>query len=334
MPRPNYTVDDLIDNVRSQIDEQNIDAVDDVADILPALNRAQDFAFNILSRQYEEPLLRTAVVDIVGGQRDYTIPEDAFEDRLEKIEISFGGDRYEVKRISYRDISDYETSTRVNIPQYYAIIGRKFRLLPTPTGTYDARIWYLAQPEKLVKPQGRVTKVDAVNNALILDSIGDDITTETDELNSYINVIDGHTGVVKGSFQVKITDGQKLTIKTTPTRTSVLGKTILTSLEDLPDPQAIDAGVSTLSVDPDDYISTIHGTCIPYFPQPTTNFLIQYAVAELQRKLGGDAGLEERVLEKFEKQVERSWVGREQTLRVQKRSKNWDRYRRRWPYNQ
>lgn len=34
-------VDDVIDSVRSQLDEENSSNLDDVRDILPALNRAQ-----------------------------------------------------------------------------------------------------------------------------------------------------------------------------------------------------------------------------------------------------------------------------------------------------
>jgi len=54
-----------------------------------------------------------------------------------------------------------------------------------------------------------------------------------------------------------------------------------------------------------------------------TNFLVQYGVAELTRKLGGSADMEERVLEKFEEQIKHQWVGREQQLRIKKRSKHW-----------
>ena len=73
-----------------------------------------------------------------------------------------------------------------------------------------------------------------------------------------------------------------------------------------------------------DYLANIVGTSVPYFARPMGNFLVQYAVAELQRKMGGPADMELRVLEKFEQQVERSWVGREQSRRVKKRSKNWE----------
>jgi hypothetical protein len=313
-------VQELIDQVRSQLDEDNTDSIDDDSDILPALNRAQNFAANILARHYEEPLLRLSPLPIEASVSEYAIPEDAFEDRIEKVEISIGQDQYEVQRISYRDISSYESSLTVNIPKYYAILGRKIRLVPAPSGTYSARIWYLQSPEKLVKSQGRITVVDTASNYIRVNQAGSILTTETDNLNSFVNIVDGQTGIVKTTLQIKSISDNKITFKTTPSRTNVFNRTIGTTLADL-------------EIEQDDHICLATGSCILFFRNPISNFLIQYSVAELTRKLGGEASSEEQVLSKFEQQVERSWVGREQSLRVTKKSKNWDRTRKRWPYS-
>ena len=52
----NTTTNDMLEQVRSLIDEDNTVSVTD-PDILNSLNRAQKFALNILARHYEEPLL-------------------------------------------------------------------------------------------------------------------------------------------------------------------------------------------------------------------------------------------------------------------------------------
>lgn len=316
MARILYTVDDLVSQIRSQTDEQNRDALDTEADILPTLNRAQDFAFDILARKYPEPLLQYETLDLIGGTAEYDMPEDIFEDRVQKLEIAVpggNGSTYrEVKQISYRDISEYESASTTNIPYYYSIIGRKIRIIPTPSGTYDARLWTLRSPEKLVLPQGRITVVNSVSNYVVVDTAGSSLTTESDQLGSYVNVIDGQTGEIKGSLQIQILDDNKLTFRSTPTRSTVLNRTI-------------SGGVSSLTLVPqvDDYIAPIDGTCVPYFGRPLSNFLIQFSVAEITRKLGGQADIEERVLEKFEKQVERAWVRRETTQRIKKKSHIW-----------
>lgn len=324
MPTLLYTVQNLVDEVRSQLDEVNVESIDTNADILPALNRAQDFAFDILARKYPEPILKYTSLDLVGGQSEYDIPEDVFEDRISKLEISVPSGQTprstyrEVQRISYRDLTDYESASESNIPYYYAIYGRKIKLVPTPTGVYSCRMWYLRNPEKLVLPQGRITVVNGASNYVLVDSAGSSLVTEADQLGSYVNFVDGQSGEIRGSAQIQINSSNKLTFRTSPLRTTVLNREILGDLTD----------ITELLVD--DYIAPIDGTCVPYFSKPTSNFIIQYAVAELTRKLGGAADMESKVLEKFEQQVERTWAGRETTLRVKKRSHVFGRPIKRW----
>lgn len=329
MPSILYTVDNIIEEIRSQVDEQNVDSVSTAGDILPSVNRGQLYAFDILARRYPEPILQHTVLTLIAGQAEYDIPEDVFEDRILKMEIGLpsGSDLQsyrEVTRISYRDLTLYETSTPTNIPSYYCIVGRKIRMIGVPSGTYNARVWSLRNPEKLVEPQGRVTIVNTAGNYVIVDSAGISLTTESDQLGSYVNIIDGQTGEIKGSLQIQILDSNKVTFRTVPTRDTVLNRAIGTSL--------LDSDMAPIVAE-DDYLSPIQGTCVPYFGQPTTNFLIQFAVAEITRKLGGAADAEEKVLEKFEKQVAETWAGREITLRIKKKSRKWGvPYRRWWGY--
>lgn len=313
------TVDDLISDVRSMLDEENRLSVDTDEDILPALNRAQDYASNILARHYESPLLAFTFVNTTAGQEEYTIPDEAMEERLEKVEVEVNSLYYPVTRLSYRDISLYETQGSTNIPLYYTVVGNRFRLVPSSSGAYRLRLWYLRDPLPLVKQQGRITRVDAANSYVLVDQIGEDLTTEQDQLDSYVNIIDGQSGKIKGSFQIKNIADNRITFKTSPTRTTVLNQTINTDMTAL-----VDEGGNSVDVEADDYLCVIKGVCVPFFKKPFSNFLIQYAVAELRRKLGGPADMELRVLQDLEDQVERSWVGREQSLRVSKRNNKWD----------
>lgn len=311
------TTNDLIAAVRSCIDERNQESVNDERDILPSLNRAQSFAADILARKYEEPLLSYYTLTISGGKQEYDIPEDAFEDRILKVEFDLNRIYTEVKRIMYRDITYFESPVRTAVPLYYVIIGRKIRFVSAPNGTFNARIWYIRMPEPLNLPQGRIASVNEGSNYILVDSIGADLTTETDQLKSYVNIVDAQTGTIKGSFQVKNLLNNKIEFKTTPTRSSVQNKTISTSM-------------TGLDIQPDDYICLIGGTCVPLNYQQFQNFLIQYSGAEMLRKLGTSQGKEEEILQKFEQQVERLWVGQEQELRVAKRNRIWNLPYRRW----
>lgn len=332
MARVLYTVQDIVDQVRAQLDEANADSVDTQQDILASVNRAQDYAFDILATRYPEPILTYGFMPLLSNVAEYDIADDVFEDRILKIEVqvpsvspqqavvgenNIGSTYREIQRISYRDISNYESASRTNVPYYYAIYGRKIRFVPTPTGTYGVRIWSLRNPEKLVLPQGRVTVVNPASNYVIVDDTGPDLSTEADKLQCYCNVIDGQTGEIKGTLQIQSMQNNRITFRSVPTRDIVLGRPITGNL-------------STVDIALDDYLSTVDGICVPYYGQPTANFMIQYAVSEITRKLGGQADSEESILQKFEKQVERTWTGREIQLRVKKRSQNWGVPQRRW----
>src|SRR4029077_16819670 len=149
-------------------------------------------------------------------------------------------------------------------------------------------------------------------------AVGSDLTTESDQLQSYANIINGQIGEIRCTLQIQSIQQNKIIFRTVPLRSTVLTRTISTSIPD--------------TVTPDDYICVVTGICVPYFGTPTGNFLIEYAVAEIVRKLGGNAAQEEQILQKFETQIERTWVRREQTLRVKKRSQNWGVPVRRWEW--
>lgn len=310
------TVNDLIADVRQQLDEDSTLTVSDKADILPALNRAQNYALDILVRQYKDPLLTHTTITAVSGQSEYDIPEDAFEQRLLKVEVQIGGSFNELLRVDYQDVGRYESTLSTSTPYYYTVVGNQFKVLPPSNGVNNFRIWYLRDPLPLVPHQGRINIVNAAQNYIFVDVPGEDLTTVSDDLESFVNVVDGASGVRKATLQIQSIQSNKITFKTVPTRTTVLDIDVDTSM-------------TGLGISQDDYICISSGVCVPFMKKPFSNFLVQYAVAEIVRKLGGEAGLEEQVLAKFEKQVEKTWVQRPNSLRVIKRAGAWTHNNRR-----
>jgi hypothetical protein len=318
MPRILQTVDDLMTTVRSQLDEANPDAVSNETELLPALNRGLDYAASTLARFYPEPLLTYVSVDLTSGTNEYDIPEDAFEDRLVKVEISVDGTYREVQQISYRDISNYEINTTTLVPSYYCIVGRKYRMVPAPSGAFDARVWYVRQPDKAVMQQGRVVTINTGSNYIMVDEAGSDLDTVSTDLSSYVNIVDGQTGIIKKSLQIQAISGTRITFRSSPIRSSVLGRTISSSF-------------SATDIQADDYICSIQGSCVIQPLGPTiVNFIIQYAVNEITRRLGGDAPTEREMLDVLEKQVQRTDNGRTNTLRVAKKSRIWGVVGNKW----
>ncbi len=323
-------VDDLVNETRAMLDEHNSISVSDESDILPALNRAQRYATNILTRHYEPPMLKHITMTPVSGQAEYPIPSDCLEERLEKVEVKINQLYYPVTRISYRDLTEYETATSVAAPYYYAMVGRNMKLVPKPSGAYSFRLWYLQEPLKLVKSQGRIQSMVAGDMTVILDAIGDDLSTDVDTLESFVNVIDAETGQRKATLQIRNISGNQVRFKTTPSVSTVQTFTVDTSMTTLSVNTDTDNDGSDVSIEVGDYLSSVSGTCIPFFKNPFSNFLVQYAVAEIRRKLGGDVESEMLALRGLEEQVQRSWVGRENSLRIHRSNTKWNSSGRRY----
>jgi hypothetical protein len=279
------------------------------------LNRAQNYAIDILSRVYKEPLLTNVEITTVAGQDTYDIPEDALEQRLLKVETRRNKTYQDVRYISYQDASLYEVVNRkTSVPLYYTIVGSKVKIIPSSNGIYPLRFWYLRDPAPLNTEQGRINSINTAGNYIRVDEVGTSLSPVSDELASFVNVVDGATGIIKATMQIQSISGTKITFKTVPTRTTVWDTTVDTSLA---------TPASGLTIALDDYICLAPATCVPFLKKPLANFLIQYSVSELTRKLGGDFRSEKEVLDEFEAQVSKSYVARPNNIRVRKRLSVW-----------
>lgn len=309
------TTSNLIREVRSLLDEEGAESLDDVRDIIPSLNRGLDFACDILSRKYNPPLLTYRFLELQAGTEEFPIPEDVFEEKVTKVEVALDGQFIEVPRISYRDAAPLETSSSTPYPLAHSMIGRKVRLYPKTTGQYPLRLWYIADPEPLVLEQGTVTHINREANYLMVGEPGKDLAPDIDSLASYVNLVDGQTGILKGTLQIQNISGQRISFRTTPTRQTVLGREVQGEL-----PASLELG---------DFLCSVEGTCICVLKKPVSNYVVQYASSELGSvKFGIESTVQDDIRKALETQVERSWAGREHSLRVKMRSPTWGFLRR------
>lgn len=305
----------LIEAIRSLIDEDNEAEIDDVLDLLPSLNRGLDDATDILVRKYPDALIKPLDVELSEGEGGlFPIPEDAYQERLEKVETNVNGYYSEIKRIDYRDITLYDTPQSTASPYYYAVIGPEYKLVPSPSGISKLRIWYIPEPGPLVFEYGRITFINATNGTpyVRLTDIDDPaaISTDIKSLESFVNVVDGRSGRIKATLQVANIINSQVLFSTNPDRTLVQGRKVASALP---------ADIAL-----DDYICPVDGTCIPPMRSPLTNFLIAYVTAEIKAlKLDGSPSVVMEVLSKFEERIERTWVRREHSLRIGKSSRIW-----------
>ena len=299
-------VNDLLDQTRSQLDEKNIDNATD-SELVQALNRAQRSATNIVARKYPDMFWDTTTDTLVANQQEYDIPANAYGKRIELIEVDIGGTRYELKPVSNKRTTVFTRVGAVDRPYYYSLVKNKIAIHPLPSAAYTLYIHYLRRPETLVLSQGRITTVNSGSNYVLVDELGDAVSTSVTGFGSYINVIDYITGEVKGTLQVSALDTSlnKVLFKSAGlTRSTVLGRSISTSLP------------TDISVD--DYLALVTGTSVSELDEAYTDYLVQFAVIEIQRRFKVDIADDLIALKALSEELENMWVGREQSTKIRR----------------
>lgn len=312
------TVDELIEEVRLQTEESGTSNIKD-EHILKALNRGQKKTAEITARRYDNMFLDTKTVVTSGGSRDLDLPPEAFGNRVEFVEVEQNGIFHKLDPIRPGDAWVYKDQSTSSIPSWYSVTKNKLSLYPTPTSGVTVKISFFRSPEKLIKSQGQITSFDSVDNFVLLDAVGEKLSTSASYPTSgaYVNVVDFNTGVVKASLQINEVNPttKKITFKTTGlTRSRVLNKTIDTELP------------SDIQVD--DFLCLVDGTCIPEIPEAYTEYALQYGVVSTRRRLKEDIQADLVHLKDLEKDLSKMARGRERSFYVKKKS-SWSTRRRR-----
>jgi hypothetical protein len=337
MARNRQLVDNLVSEVRSLMGERNTDgAISDVEDVLPALNAGLVNASSILARAYPDNLIGNTLQSMSASTNTYGLPEDILENKVLKIEIAIqrggsgSGIFQEITRVKATELSRYDLVQAVSIPSVWALTGDGIVVAPTQNSSFPIRIWYCKTPPALAVNWGRITQVNEISTSVRVDAINEEISTDVTSLDSYVSIIDGQTGKVKGVLQVSSTvDG---TLPLITFRTSRAPSEIQSI-----DSQAVLVSLVGLGVEAGDYLCAAPNTCICTLREPVSSYITRYAAITLNEPLGNDNQVLLKLESDFEKNVSKQWIGQENTARIGVRNGAWggssNRRRIRWPYN-
>ena len=304
-------VSDLIVRVREKTDEENTTTVAD-STIIRSLNEAQRNLVRIAARQYDQIFItNTTLTSDSDGFA--TIPEDAFDRRLEFLEIEVGqGITRKLLREKPGRVPDYRTSTSFQYPYAYTTTQNKIQLLPAPSGPITITAWYTKRPGSLGTSQGRILSIGS--STLVVDAVGSSIGTGVDDLSAFVTVVDSTTGLPKGSYQLASVDSttNTLTIKESSLdRTAVAGNTLSTTLDS--------------TIEQDDYVCVVGTTAVLELLSDYSDYIIQSAVVDIRRGLREETNPDYSYLKDLERELETLWSGRDLDARVTRRNPHWGR---------
>lgn len=306
------TTADLIDEIRALAAEHDEANWTD-ANILAAATRGIRYVSAKLAEDYPEPLLDEVSIATTAYNADVglQIPRDCFENRVLAVAMDTPGKPTEVDLRSSRNVSSHKFDSTTAIPTVAYIRGNRLFLAPSPNGAYSAIMEYVRKPDPYVLPLGRITAVGA--DYVIVDEPSEDLSSAGDERESYVNVIDHLSGEVKGTLQIGFIESGKLTLRSTPIRSTIYGRTTSGS-----------AAIDDLEIAEDDYVCSARGTCVPQFGDAFTGYVVDYAAAVITRSLESQmASINEAIARRAKEDAAAQRAGRPTTRRIKNRSSVW-----------
>jgi len=272
------TIQNLIDELRSTIEEENSAQLKDDRDLLPIINSAHKRAFEILTQLYPEPIMTFSTYDV--STQLWTLPENLYQDKIVHMVWVDENERKicDCKKSSLTKFTEQQQTAYQGYPRSYVVIGRNVKFSSPPGG--KLMVFYLVDLPKLVRPLATIDEVEGTDKLYIseLDAEYDPTASRT---SGYLNIVDGQTGLIKGSVQVKTLGTDYIEIRSTPDRSKVLNRAIASDLTALTD----DLGQS-ISVEADDYLCEIAGVCVIPYDSMVAAFIKQSSIATLKRNQG------------------------------------------------
>lgn len=311
------TVSTLLDELRAAVEEENSVQIRDDYNLLPIVNRAHEVAYKVLAQVYPDPI--SDFLDIPVTTQTINIPETVGMDKIYKSYWIDGAGRKIVNcnRAGLQHFSDTDTTGSTNFPAEYVLYGRKLRFSSSPSGTL--RMWYMVKREALVEPIATIDSISGTDTIAISDF--DDQTDFTSgRLSPYVNIVDGNTGVIKATVQVRSSDTDTIVIRTSPDRSSVLNRSVSSDLTTL-----TDSANMAVSIEADDLICPVTGTCVIPYHDLVHGFIIQESIATLKRELGYAYDVDQQLVTTFRIDMRKAaTAGADAPITIRRRNPIWN----------
>jgi hypothetical protein len=308
-------IENIMGEIRRMAGETNTDGNLPDEMLLDTLNRASREAAMLLGRYHPEPLITYTTLTTTASEPELDIPEDCLEGRIQKVELLLSSSApRELLRVSSADNHKFEEAPgTATYPDVWFEVGytRKLRVLPQPMAGLTLRVWYVRDLPELAISQGKITNITNLltSNYLLVDEVGDDLTSTLSEDGSHVSLIDGQTGLIKAIYEISNVNSTtgRVTFAASPSVTSIDNFTVTA-------PAAAD-GVAL-----GDYLTVAPCSCISQIGSPFVEYIKQYTFALIQQVNGADAQIAYAALNRLEKLVKSMDKGQPTRLRVVQRS--------------
>lgn len=205
----------LVQECRRQTENEEFTESTGIPDneFIQYLNDAQEQLQSDIIRNHENIFIKQATFDVVQGQSDYPMPDDAYiNNRLNNVWFSHNGQRENMKLLKAGSLKE-RTYTKVGVPSIYIRSSGKIILSPVPQNSTanGMLIDYVTLLNKLDKRRGKIGSVVTTGNSITslqLD-LSDEIDVDAINSQCFICVVD-KCGEVK-MRRIKVLDVNSVT---------------------------------------------------------------------------------------------------------------------------
>jgi hypothetical protein len=157
MTKKIFTVSEVIERIQDELDLQE-ETFFDQKDFINAINDAIDVAEQEVMQLYEGYFNSTATIDLVAGQKAYSLPANIYSNKIKHVQYKAGSsDYYKINRIRLKDIAAQEEISSTSGYLMYDIqydstaLGQQIVFYPAPetTGIGLVRLWYIRNAERV-----------------------------------------------------------------------------------------------------------------------------------------------------------------------------------------
>lgn len=163
----NQTQAQIAANIQKLADVQGTNALlrHPLADIYEYINRGVGAFHRLVSETNpDQRLITSSTVTTSSGTATYALPSDF--DHMVSFDLTANGTKVwlQAYELHERPMLTDSSSSYAGIPFTYRLQGANIELLPTPTGVYTGKLWYIPAPTMLATDGSAAsTNIDTIN---------------------------------------------------------------------------------------------------------------------------------------------------------------------------
>lgn len=164
----NVTYLEIRTRIRQEAGMENSQFIKD-DEMLYYVNSSMQELYDLLVNAYGNDYYVTSLnFSTTGGVESMTLPSDFY--KLIGVDIKFGGEYYTLQRFNFNERNKFTQGTSFDADAQYRIVGNTLMFIPTPSGVYEGKLWYIPAATKFTGDSSTFDGINGWEEYIIIDT--------------------------------------------------------------------------------------------------------------------------------------------------------------------